>query len=124
ARTPARRRRNTGYRCRPAARRRSPMASSIRGEWLVALACACGAHVAAPSKTAANDEVTLYRDWAVIQQRVALQLPAGASVAKLPVATGVAPDQVAIVDRGGLAVATVHGETPPAPPADVVPDGD
>ena len=87
---------------------------------LATLLCACGPRSAAPGKAPAGDDITLYRDWALIRQRFALDLPAGRSQAKLVVAAGVSPDQVAVVDRGGLQIGVMHAANaiePPAKPA-------
>ncbi len=80
--------------------------------WPLALA-ACGAHVAQPVQPHSAIDITLYRNAAVVRQRVDLAVPAGPSRAKVMVAAGVATDRVTVVDRGGLDVTGVRGVDQP-----------
>jgi hypothetical protein len=67
----------------------------------------CGARPHAPMATA-SDQVTLYRNRALVQQRVELVVPAGATATgttiTVKLAAGVAPTDVAILERGELTV--------------------
>ncbi len=83
---------------------------------LALLACiaACGARSPAPERARAGDDVTLYRDWAVIRQRVELDVPAEHATVTAYVAAGVTAEQLLLIDRGGLTIEAVHAETEPA----------
>ncbi len=78
---------------------------------VVALA-ACGGHTRAlPSGTAvAADEITLYRDRALIKHRIDVVVPeASHATVSYVVPEGVSLDDVAIVDRGVLTVGELRG---------------
>jgi hypothetical protein len=62
---------------------------------------------------APGDDVTLYRDHAVIRQRLELGLPATPTTVKAMLATGVSADQIVLIDRGGLAITGLHAQTSP-----------
>jgi hypothetical protein len=96
---------------------------------LAIVAGACGHHgsratAVANAHRAGDDDITLFRDAALVRQVVELELPHDrvASV-KVLVASGVGPDQVLVLDRGGLdirgvrALAAAAGTEPP-PTAD------
>ncbi len=64
-------------------------------------------HVRAPiPPTSASTEVTLYRDAAVVREHLELDLAAVATRVSLDVPAGVT--ELTVVDRGGLAVASIH----------------
>lgn len=60
-----------------------------------------------------GDDVTLYRDLAVIRQRIELDLPATPITVTAMLATGVSADQIVLVDRGGLTINGLHAQTAP-----------
>lgn len=68
----------------------------------------------ASTASAPGDDVTLYRDAAVIRQRVELDLPATPTTVTVNLATGVAADQIVLLDRGGLAITGIHAKTAPS----------
>lgn len=76
---------------------------------LVLFALGCGAHKpTAPVKArAVGDDLTLYRDWAVIKQRVELDVNFTATKS-IEIAAGVTADHVIVLDRGGLTIASLH----------------
>lgn len=78
----------------------------------VAAVVGCGGAPTPPARhrAAAGDDITLYRDVALIRQRVTKQLPAGASTLEIVLAAGVASDQIAVTDRGGLTITGVHAK--------------
>ncbi|HEX3761578.1 MAG TPA: hypothetical protein VHW23_22930 [Kofleriaceae bacterium] len=64
----------------------------------------CGARPAAGPPVPAGDEIALYRDRAVVAQRVELDAPrAGPVTRALRLPAGVDPGAVQVLDRGGLA---------------------
>jgi len=73
----------------------------------------CGARSPAPKPAAVGDDVTLYRDWAVVRQRIELDVPATATTLAVKVAAGIAADQVMVIDRGGLTINALHAQTDP-----------
>jgi hypothetical protein len=75
---------------------------------LLLLLAGCGGHVRGPVEADATNDVTLFRDVALVRQRIELQLPAGASTATVKLAAGVTGQQLVVLDRGGLVVAAVH----------------
>ena len=74
---------------------------------LVLLAsCGAGMHPDAPPDA---DEVTLYRDHALVAQRVEVDVPEAATgTIRVAVAAGVSAQDVALVDHDGLSIAQVH----------------
>lgn len=76
---------------------------------LVLFAVGCGAH--APTSVvkarATGDELTLYRDWALVKQRVELDVTKAAHET-IEVAAGVRADNVVVLDRGGLTITSLH----------------
>jgi len=72
------------------------------------LLASCGARMHADSPPDA-DEVTLYRDHALVAQRVEVAVPeAAVGTIRVAVAAGVSAQDVALVDRDGLSIAQVH----------------
>jgi len=97
------------------------MAASLRPLLLAALGLAVACRKPPPRTitgvaTTPGDDVTLYRDAAVIRQRIVLDLPATATTVKAQLATGVAADQIMIVDRGGVTITGIHAKTTPDDP--------
>ena len=80
--------------------------------------------VLAATAVRGGGDVTLYRDRALVRQRVELDVPAaGTARVRIRVAAGLGPDDVVVVDRGGLTIAelrapgSVPAVVPPDPPA-------
>lgn len=97
---------------------------------LVLVVAASCVRARVPTELAATNDITLYRDLALVRQRVELKLGAGTSTATAKLAAGVTGQQVVVLDRGGLAIAALHVAGPvPAvtrpvePPAEET-DGD
>ena len=95
---------------------------------LVALAsCGGGAHVLPSGRARALDELTLYRDRAVVQHRVDVDVPeASMATVTYVIPEGVVLDDVAVIDHGPLTVSElrVQGEPVAAPKPAVAPDPD
>jgi len=91
----------------------------------LAVACAvliaCRGHVGHPSEPAAANDITLYRDVALVRQRVAVTVPAGASSLTAHVAAMVTGDRLMVIDRGGLELRAVHVAGPVVPVATPAP---
>ena len=69
----------------------------------------CGARPHAAPATIAGDEVTLYRDRALVAQRVDVVVPpADTTRVAIKVAAGVAPGDLVILDRGELVVSALR----------------
>lgn len=83
---------------------------------LAAVIAGCGARIHRAPVAVTGDDVTLYRDVALIHQRVELDLPATPITKIVQLAAGVAPDQVVVLDRGGIAIGATRavGEADPA----------
>jgi hypothetical protein len=79
--------------------------------FVLAAACGSSAPRIAQHRAAPGDDITLYRDVAVIRQRVALDLPATPTTITLKLASGVAADQITLLDRGGVAITGLHART-------------
>jgi len=75
---------------------------------------ACGARPTPVKQAPLGDDITLYRDIAVIRQRVVVDVPAVAATVHIAIAAGVRPDQVLVLDRGGATIRAVHGAIDPA----------
>jgi len=91
---------------------------------VAAVVAACG-H--APPRTAQHraepgDDITLYRDVAVVRQRVTLQLPATPTTVEVNLASGVAADQITLLDRGGVTITGIHAKTRSSDAIDVEED--
>ncbi len=80
---------------------------------IVAGACHSSRPHTIAGTAAPGDDVTLYRDIAVIRQRIELDLPATPTTIKAQLAGGVAADQIVLVDRGGLIITGLHARTVP-----------
>jgi hypothetical protein len=80
---------------------------------IVVAFAACGARSPAPARRAAGDDIALYRDVAVIRQRVELDVATSPAVLRVSIAAGVAADQVMLIDRGGLTITALHGQLDP-----------
>ena len=79
-----------------------------RAVFLALAAC----HVRAPIPPAtAGTEVTLFRDAALVREQLELDLASAATRVSLDVPAGVT--ELTVVDRGGLAIASVHVPVPP-----------
>ena len=81
----------------------------MRRSLLILFAVGCGAH--APRTPvqgrATGDDLTLYRDWAIIKQRVELDVTSTLTKS-IEVAAGVSADRVIVLDRGGLTITSLH----------------
>jgi hypothetical protein len=86
---------------------------------LVLLIAGCGARPPQSTPTshevARGDDLTLYRDWAVIRQRVEIDLKGASATVKAQVAAGVTADQIVVLDRGGTSISTLLLERPADP---------
>ena len=76
---------------------------------------ACGRHATHPVAPATANDITLYRDVALVRQRVEVTVPAGASSVTAHVAAAVTGDRLLVLDRGGLDVHAVHVAGPAIP---------
>jgi hypothetical protein len=75
----------------------------------------CGAHPpVTPVHAAADaaDDLTLYRDVALVRQRISVDVGTTAATANVRLAAGATADQVVVVDRGGLVIGGLHAGTP------------
>jgi hypothetical protein len=72
--------------------------------WLLVLAACGAAPVAHPRLAPANDDVTLYRGVALVKQRLAIDAAGVDAHFRAKIAAGVAPEQIVVVDRGGIAI--------------------
>jgi hypothetical protein len=77
------------------------------------LLVACGARPQTPASSALGDDITLYRDLAVIRQRIEIDVPATPTTVTVMIAAGVSADQVMLIDRGALTIGALHGLTDP-----------
>ena len=100
---------------------------------LVVAVIACGGRVHAPAPTATPPtSVTLYRDRALVAQRVVVDIPpASKATLQLEVAAGIGPDDIFVVDPGELVISDLRvvGGVPekpvvPEPAPDADDDGD
>jgi hypothetical protein len=89
--------------------------AALRALVVGALAAACGSSTprTAQHRAAPGDDITLYRDVAVVRQRVTLELPAMPTTVTVELANGVAADQITLLDRGGVTVTGIHARTDP-----------
>ncbi len=87
------------------------------GTLILAVLIACGTGVHHPVRPAPVDDVTLYRDTALVRQRLVLALPAGPSSVSSRVAAGVTGDQLVVVDRGDLELRALRVAAPTSPAA-------
>ena len=96
-----------------ALRRRAARRASALG---VLVAVGCGSHVRHPGRAVlAGNDVTLYRDVALVRQRVELDLPATPTTVTIHAAAGLDGLEVALVDRGGIDVTGIHVASKPEP---------
>ena len=78
-------------------------------------ALGCGPRAAKPTTTASGDEITRYRDRAVIKQRVELEVPvADRATVTVQIAAGVGIEDVVVLDRGELTISELRGRSAPA----------
>ena len=69
----------------------------------------CGARPHAAPASSASDEVTLYRDRALVKQRVEVVVPpADKATVAIKVAAGIGPEDLVILDRGELDVSELR----------------
>lgn len=91
--------------------------AALSSRLLLAAVAAGACHEPAPrtmaGAAALGDDVTLYRDVAVIRQRIELDLPATPTTITARLAGGVAADQIVLTDRGGLTITGLHARTTP-----------
>lgn len=80
---------------------------------IVAFAAGCAARPPVAKPVPLGDDLTVYRDTAVIRQRVVLDVPATQATVTVRIAAGVAADQVMLLDRGGLTISALHGRIDP-----------
>jgi hypothetical protein len=89
----------------------------IRALLLVVWIAACGGRVRAPgTEAAAPTSVTLYRDRALVAQRLIVDIPpASKATVEIEVAAGIQPDDVFVVDPGELVISDLRvvGGAPP-----------
>jgi hypothetical protein len=98
--------------------------------WAALALCigACGGPPRTAPAPATLDEVTLYRDHALVTQRLEVEVPpADTASVTIKVAAGIGPDDVVILDRGelvvsGLGVAGAAPEAPRTQPSEVAED--
>lgn len=84
---------------------------------LLALVAGCGGPQRRDPPPPAGDELTLYRDRALVQQRLELAIAAaGPTTVTAQLAAGVDVEDVMIVDRGGLAIRGLRGTLRAPPP--------
>jgi hypothetical protein len=74
----------------------------------VAAAAGCAARARPGAAASQGDDVTLYRDVAVVRQRVTLELSTAAATITVPIAAEVAADQVIVLDRGEVMIDALH----------------
>ncbi len=79
---------------------------------VVLVACGAPARPAPNAAAPRGDDITLYRDVAVIRQRLDLDLPAGTTTKTIQVAAGTRAAQLMIVERADLGV-VLHAPTEP-----------
>lgn len=84
---------------------------------LVVAGLACGPKTVRPPAAALGEEITLYRDRAVVRQRVEVTVPeADQAIVTLQVPAGVDVEDVVVLDRGELTVTqSLEPATPIAP---------
>lgn len=86
-------------------------------------ALGCGPRAVRPTTAPSGDEITMYRDRAVIKQRVELEVPiADHATITVQIAAGVGIEDVVILDRGELTISELRGTSSGTPPAKPVTD--
>jgi hypothetical protein len=73
---------------------------------LLVLLAACGGHVHHATPLEATSDITLYRDIALVRQRVDITVPATPTTIRVKVAAGAA--DLIVVDRGGVELRSMH----------------
>ena len=73
-----------------------------RSALIVGALIGCGPRAAVPTTRAAGDEITLYRDRAVIKQRVEIDVVGERATMTFELPAGVHLEDIAVVDRGTL----------------------
>jgi len=73
---------------------------------LLVLIAACGGHVHHAAPLEATNDITLYRDIALVRQRVDVKVPATPTTISVKVAAGAT--DLFVLDRGGVEVRAVH----------------
>jgi hypothetical protein len=99
----------------------------VRALVLVALiACGPKPHADGPSNSAPpSGEVVLYRDRALVRQRVEFEVPpAGYATVRVKIAAGVTADDIFVVERERFTVRELHVPGDPPPPKHRRPDED
>lgn len=92
-------------------------------------ALGCGPRAVRPRTAPSGDEITLYRDRAVIKQRVELEVPvADRATVTVQIAEGVGIEDVVVLDRGELTISELRGTStsttvPAKPSSDPSEDG-
>ncbi|HVK87859.1 MAG TPA: hypothetical protein VM513_27255 [Kofleriaceae bacterium] len=86
----------------------------------ITVGVACGPRVVRAPETVSGDELTLYRDRAVLRKRVEVTIPeADKAIVKFTVPAGVDPEDVVILDHGDLTVTPESVATNPAGPTEL-----
>lgn len=75
---------------------------------VAALVVGCGARAQTKTTASLGDDITLYRDAALIRQRIVLNVPATPTTFRVQIPTGVTAEQLILVDRGGLSITAMH----------------
>jgi hypothetical protein len=88
---------------------------------LLAAGCHAGRPGAPTHRAAPGDDITLYRDVALVRQRITVELPSTPTTITAHLAAGVDADQISVIDRGGLDIRGVHAQT--HAPADEIDEG-
>lgn len=77
----------------------------------LAIAGGCGGHshpkLAVAHQAPRSDDLTLFRDWAVIRQHVEVDLKGPSTIVKVQLAAGVTTDQIVVLDRGGMTISSL-----------------
>ncbi|MFT3696341.1 MAG: hypothetical protein QM831_24590 [Kofleriaceae bacterium] len=93
----------------------------MRSLAVIAALAGCHHHAAMPKLGDANADITLFRDVAIVKQRVTVKLPATPTTITAKIAAGVT--RVDLLERDGVDVVTTHVKGAPEPTAPaVVPD--
>ncbi len=91
---------------------------------LVVSVIGCAPRAARPATVPAGDEITLYRDRAVIRQRVELVVPvADRATVTVTIAAGVQIEDVVVLDRGDLTISELRGTSATVPALPTAPTG-
>ena len=94
----------------------------VKWALLALLGCGAPSHHGTKQAAAGEDEVTLYRDLALVRQRVEVDVPAADKAhVSLTLPVGLGADDVVITDRGELTIELVVATPPPTLDDDVPP---